>query len=95
MNCIWSIRRPYNFILKFRKFSIEYHRYCFYDYVQVDNGGRMCGRKLPLDVMGNKAIQIIFRSDGSVHAAGFKIEISEWNRKGKTHSENNNLNLLI
>ena len=95
MNCIWSIRRPYNFVLKFTQFNVEYHKHCIYDYIQVDNGGRICGSNLPPDVLGNETIQIRFRSDGSIPASGFKIEVSELNNKGNTYSQNTDINVLI
>ena len=49
-DCQWTITRSGYFTLKFQSFYLEDHSSCAYDYIQIDEGTKLCGSNLPADV---------------------------------------------
>ena len=69
--------------MTFRNFSLENHPECNFDYVDILNGrdvnspsiGKLCGTTVPQPFTSqSNGIRIIFKTDYSVSANGFKIQ---------------------
>ncbi|XP_061178089.1 cubilin-like [Saccostrea echinata] len=83
--CAWLILAPEGSRIQvtFKNFSLENHPRCIFDYVDILNGryvsspsiGKKCGTTVPEQFTSqSNGIRIIFKTDYSVSANGFKIQ---------------------
>ena len=76
LNCVWTVNRTGEFLLRFARFDVEKSRACRYDWLQVDDGKKICGKTLPKDIIIKKSsVRIKFHSDGYNYNKGFKINV--------------------
>uniref|UniRef100_A0A7E4ZZE0 Metalloendopeptidase n=1 Tax=Panagrellus redivivus TaxID=6233 RepID=A0A7E4ZZE0_PANRE len=86
-NCVWQISVPvgYRVAIIFRYFSIESHKACSYDRLEVYEGtndtednliARLCGHRGPKYLTANNSNTAIvkFFSDASIQKTGFSLE---------------------
>lgn len=83
--CVWIIeaQNKFRILLDVKKFKIEPHSYCAYDYLEIRNGGyetsplvgKFCGIDIPGEITSfTNQLYIKFVSDGSSSEQGFEIE---------------------
>ncbi len=64
--------------LNFKKFSLEAHSQCSYDYLQIIDGSYMkkfCGQKVPSQYISNgNSVTLLFKSDSPVNDDGYMAE---------------------
>ncbi|KAH0568173.1 hypothetical protein KQX54_019308 [Cotesia glomerata] len=83
--CVWIIeaQNKFRILLEVKKFEIESHSYCAYDYLEIRNGGyensplvgKFCGNEIPGEIMSfTNQLYIKFVSDSSNGDQGFEIE---------------------
>ena len=88
LNCIWTIENNDDTSVtevSFEAFKLEYTPSCLFDFVIIEDLfasnrqpiTRLCGGALPPKYIGKK-IRIVFQSDDSGVASGFKIK---WRKK--------------
>lgn len=76
LNCQWTITKtpPYKLIIE--KFDLELSPGCKFDYLQIDDGTKMCGSRVPSAITVEKSpLAVTFRSDRSGSRGGFMMRI--------------------
>ena len=86
LDCEVSIQLSERVRIRFEAFNVESHSSCRYDYLEVRDGdsssssiigSKLCGGLIPSAIESTgSSMTLVFHTDSSARAAGFKIVIS-------------------
>ena len=87
MDCVWTIQRDNDFILRFKSFDIELCDQCSCDYLRVGSFEKLCGKRMSFDIAvpkGANPIYLLFHSD-DFFSSRFELNIIDLNEKGENY----------
>ena len=83
--CEWTITRSFTYVITFLRFDVEYSLNCWFDHLQVDDIGKLCGANIPHAIPVDEkdgTINVTFRSDVFGKGRGFHLKIVKVNGPG-------------
>ena len=84
LHCTWTISRPGETITAVvTKLDIEREATCYYDFLQIGSGPKLCKDTPTEKFTGHERLSILFKSDGFTGGRGFTLNITSKEKQGK------------